>query len=59
MATEQKVWVNLRVAPNVRDEIREFARRDQRTITGWVRKQIIRGLEAEREQKETQESTKS
>jgi predicted transcriptional regulator len=49
MATEQKTWVSVRLDQNLRDAIEDVARRDQRTISSWVRVQIDRALAAERQ----------
>jgi hypothetical protein len=58
MATEQKAWINIRLDSNLRDAVRELARRDRQSMSGWVMKQIDRALAAER-QKEGQVSTKT
>ena len=46
---EQK-WINLRVEPELHEQIREAAKQDRRHMTQWVMTQIDRGLAGDQKQ---------
>jgi Asp-tRNA(Asn)/Glu-tRNA(Gln) amidotransferase B subunit len=39
--------------------VEQAAKRDARTVSSWIRMQVLRGLEAEQKQKEQQMSSKT